>query len=293
MRGLTLADRRLRVAELLADGADNLRAPAFRRALARRNLRSAEAVTGDAPVIVSLTTFGHRLADVHLVIESIGAGRVRPARLILWVDDEATAAEPPEELRRLVARGLEVRATRDLGPYKKFYPALAERTAGQYLATADDDVLYPRHWLERLLAAALAEPELVHCYRARVIQFEGEGLAPYDSWPKCYSAEASRVHFPTGVSGVIYPPRLLGALQDAGDAFLATAPRSDDVWLHYTAVTNGYRIRQLSAAPRHFPWIPGSQTVALFSTNQHQGGNDPQLRATHTAKSLALIREDS
>ncbi len=288
---LSLGARFWRLASTAESALGMLRAPGLVRRFARRNRSSTSPVTGTEPVVVSLTTYGARLAKVHLTIESIAAGQVRPRRLILWVDDESTATDPPEELRRLRDRGLEVRATRDLGPYKKFYPTLALREPGESLVTADDDVLYPDWWLKRLVAAHRTAPDAVHCYRAREFTFEGAAMTSYSTWPLCYSTRPGLHHFPTGVSGVLYPPHVLDALTAAGEAFLKTAPRSDDVWLHFTSVSSGASIHQLSRLPRHFPEIPGSQKVSLFATNLRQGGNDPQLQATYTPEVLELIRQ--
>ena len=47
----------------------------------------------------------------------------------------------------------------------------------------------------------------------------------------CTTTEASESVFATGVSGVAYPPELLGALRDRGDVFAQVCPRADDYWL--------------------------------------------------------------
>ena len=41
----------------------------------------------DEPLVVSLTTFGQRIFDVHLVVESIMQQTVLPNRIILWLDE--------------------------------------------------------------------------------------------------------------------------------------------------------------------------------------------------------------
>lgn len=290
--GLSLTTRLLRLSSKADSAMGMLRAPLIMRRLERRNRSSTAPVTGTAPAVVSLTTYGGRLQRVHLVVESIAAGRVRPQRLLLWLDEDTDPGTLPVQLERLRDRGLEIRFTRDLGPYKKFYPALGELAPDQFLVTADDDVLYPQHWLARLIAAATATPSQVHCFRSREARFDNDGFAAYGTWPLNYSTTPSFRHFPTGVSGVIYPPRMTSALRERGDAFLATAPRADDIWLHHTAVRTGLRVHQLSRLPRHFPELPGSQSVSLFSSNLRQGGNDPQLAATYTAEDIALIRAE-
>ncbi len=138
------------------------------RMLRRRIAAGKRPLTGDAPVVVSLTSYGKRVQDVSLAIESIGAGRVRPRRLILWLDDERILAALPESLTKQMARGLEVRSTQNYGPHKKYFPYVRSVESHELpLATADDDILYPRYWLAGLMTAYVERPEVVSPATAR------------------------------------------------------------------------------------------------------------------------------
>jgi hypothetical protein len=68
----------------------------------------------------------------------------------------------------------------------------------------------------------------------------------------CTTTEASETVFATGVSGVAYPPELLGALRDRGEAFAQVCPRADDYWLHYAAVSMGIPVRQVRDVAAYF-----------------------------------------
>lgn len=258
-----------------------------------RNLTSRQPVTGsrDAPV-VSLTSFGSRTARAFLGIESIARGHVRPSRIILWLDEQAQLDRPPRTLRRLQRRGLEIRSTQNWGPHKKYFPYVLSMPAHvEHLVTADDDTIYPRDWLARLAAARQETPDHVIGYRARRFSFMPDGsIAPYSSWPLVTDAAASPCHLPTGVSGVMYPPAMLEALREAGEAFQSCAPRTDDIWLHATALRSGTPVRQLEARPGLFPLIPGSQRDSLVTTNVHGSGNDDALRATYSTAELDRLR---
>lgn len=294
---MSLGARALRLAALAEGQLGRVVAPVLMSPLGRRSRRTAQPVTGDGAVIVSLTSYGTRLQRVHYAIEAIAAGTVRPARLILWIDEGTVIENLPPALLRLRDRGLEIRPTPDIGPYKKIIPALAEslRPDGGRMpvVTADDDVLYPRNWLQRLLARAATEPGLVHCYRAREVVVDGDALAPYANWPVCVSDAPGFDRIATGVSGVYYPPALLDALAAAGDGFTAKAPRADDLWAHHTAVVAGLRVRQLSRMPRHFPEIPGTRQNSLYSSNLRRGANDPQIAAIYSAEAIARVRADA
>ena len=223
------------------------------------NALSRRTVLGDADVIVSLTTFGGRVDTVAYTVEAIGAGTARPRRIVLWLDDPEAYAQRPASLRRLEARGLEVQLTENLGPHTKYFPVLDSAVAASLpVVTADDDILYPRSWLSRLLAAASAHPMAINCYRASVIALSGDRIASYDDWPRCTDTEVSLARFGTGVSGVHYPLAMLEELRRRGTAFVDLCLKADDIWLHWVALRAGIPVRQidarpaaLSAAPRH------------------------------------------
>lgn len=213
-----------------------------------RNRASAQPVVGNADANVSLTSYGKRIATVWKTIETIGMGTARPRRLILWLDDAASIADPPASLERLKVRGLEIRHCHDYGPHKKYFPYVKEILPDEptrTLVTADDDAYYPPDWLAELLAAHRSDQ--VTAFRARV---RSDGV--YRSWPMCTTTEASERVFATGVSGVAYPPRLLHVLGARGDAFTTVCPRADDYWLHYAAVATGVPIRQVRSVPANW-----------------------------------------
>jgi hypothetical protein len=261
------------------------------REFRRANERSESPVTSPGGPVVSLTSYGKRIDTVYLVIESIARGSVLPAELILWLDDERRYRSLPASLERLKLRGLTVTLCGDYGPHKKYYPYVASQKEFVLpLVTADDDVLYPRDWLRRLMNAFEQDSEVVNGYRARVITFQGQSLAPYAQWGLCSSTKPSWRHLLNGVSGVIYPPRFLAALKRAGSGFEKCCPKADDVWLHANALRAGFKIQQLGREAIHFPMIPGSQQNALYFDNA-AAGNDVQIANTYTQKDFRRIAE--
>lgn len=241
---------------------------------------------------MSLTTYGDRTALVHLAIESIARGSVRPARIVLWLDERSAFDDPPRPLRRLQRRGLEIRLSENFGPHTKYFPFVAssDRFDGP-LVTADDDTIYPRSWLEGLVRAHSETPDSVISYRARTILFRPDGsLAPYSEWDLSTGEGATPLHFLTAVSGALHPPRLLRALKERGRDFLETCPQADDVWIHHTAVRLGMGVRLVDGVSRTFPLIDGSQESALWYSNLTDGGNDTQLAQTFSAADIATLR---
>lgn len=258
---------------------------------ARNRVSRRQVAGGDGPA-VSLTSFGDRIARVHLTVESIGRGAVIPGRIVLWLGD-GESRELPAALRRLQRRGLEVRFTEDLGPHTKYHPYCVEAADdGRTLVTADDDVLYPRWWLERLMAAVAQAPEDVWCYRSRQMVLTPDGrLAPYSEWQPNRSTEPSTTLFATGVSGVAYPPRAQRALRDAGTAFAGVCPRADDIWLHVTELRHGIPVHQVESEPLLFPTQLWTQRQRLSDENTVHGGNDAAIAATYSSEDLAVLAQ--
>ena len=230
------------------------------------NLFSNRPIVGDCDVDVSVTTYGDRTRRVWRTIETIGRGTTAPRKLILWHEDADVVRNPPRPLRRLVRRGLTLKHCVDYGPHKKYFPYLLEESLERPLVTADDDVLYPRDWLAGLLRAN--RPDEVTAYRARAMS---EG--PYESWALCSNTAASENLLATGVSGVLYPPKVLAALRERGDAFMQVCRYADDFWLHYAAVAVGVPTRQVAeSAANWWPIRPNQQ--GLEQRNITGGGND-------------------
>ena len=285
MQGYTLS----RIARKIRRRSREIVSPLTLAHLSILNRIKRRSILGDGPVLVSMTSHGERIEAVFATIEAIGRGRMRPARLILWLDDQARFENLPASLRRLQARGLEVKLTQNLGPHTKYFPSLAEVTTGRRLVTADDDILYPRDWLKCLVVAARKYPDFVNCHRAKIVRVQGGNLLPYNVWLDCWGHGGDAAVFATGVSGVIYPASMVEALKQRGRAFQACAPRADDVWLHAVAVDEGIPVRQVGVAAVHYAATPSTQHLGLMHMNVHQSENDTQISATYTPQMISAI----
>jgi len=265
--------------------------------LAMRSRTENSRVTGEPNnPVVSLTTYGARLRTVHHTIESIAQGSVRPSRLILWVNEPRILEDPGAHLRRLRNRGLEIRLAADYGPHTKYFPyaASAEPHSNHPLVTADDDIIYAPYWLRGLRDNYDRRQELIHCWRARTITLNDSGIMPYAEWLPCSTTTATNLAFSTGVSGVIYPPRMLIAIREYGTEFMDRSQNADDVWLNWIALRSGIRVRQVRPRPKHFASLRSTQRVRLSKSNVDRGRNDRYVANVYTSsdiESLLAARE--
>lgn len=248
----------------------------------------------DSDVVVSATTHGIRINRVHVAIESVVRGSVRPARYILWLDDPALMANLPGSLKRLRRRGLEIiLVPAGYRVHTKYYPYVESiDNHVERLVTSEDDIVFPVHWLRDLLACSDRYPDEVVSFRAHRIALAGTQIAPYDDWVPCTSTEPSYRNFGTNVSGQVYPPSFLNFIKTHGTEFREAAPTADDVWLNRLAIASGRRTVQVLPDPHLFPWVPGTQASGLFWTNVLGGQNDLQIARTYTADDIARIKSD-
>ncbi|MDR7328453.1 glycosyltransferase [Corynebacterium guangdongense] len=244
-----------------------------------------------AGVVISMTTHGARLAHVHYALESLARGNM-VAPMVLWLDKKDFDAPWPAPLRRLVDRGLRVRCSDgDYGPHTKYWGTFND-VAGTAtrVVTADDDIIYPEWFLERLVLANDISPDRIVAHRAHRVKLNDEGVAPYRRWKPVTGTRPTARNFATGVSGVLYPASFISYVVGQGTRFMGVSPRADDVWLHLCALRSGHEVRQVSGQSRNFAVIPATQMTALSFHNTMFGGNDAQIAQAYTDDDVAVLK---
>lgn len=260
------------------------------------SMRSRRPIVGDAAVVVCLTSYGERIQNVHYTIQSIAEGVCRPKRIILWISHSDAHLLTPQ-ISSLQGRGLEVRPTEDYGPHKKYYPyclaAVEAPDAALPLVTADDDVLYPAHWLSDLISAAATESyPVIVAHRAHRIKVENGAIGPYTSWGiGSGTANPSYANIATGVCGVLYPRDfILQITRIWNTEFMEFAQFADDLWLHSRSVLLGIPTKQVnhqeSKIMEHHPDIGTS----LSLHNVIGGNNDTVAREIYTPELVAKVQ---
>lgn len=230
-----------------------------------------------APLILSLTSYPARFGTLLPTLRALTRQSVRPDRVILWLDP-GDAAALPAEARAL--DGLEVRTCPQWRSYKKLVPTLLE-APDAFIVTADDDVYYPADWLDGLVRAA-AGGARVACHRAHRVVMAGDRPTGYEDWDHNIGApEAGPLVLPTGVSGVLYAPKVFHPDVTRVELFQRLAPGADDLWFYWMHRLKGSRPMKIGGRARILEWN-GSQSVSLRSANRPaagQGGNDRAIAA--------------
>lgn len=189
-------------------------------------------------IIVSLTSYSKRIENVHLTIASLLKQSVQADMIILWLSSEECISE---KLAFLEANydNFEIRFCADMKSYKKLIPTLCEFET-ELIITADDDIIYPYFFVEKLLVAHINDPSHLHCYRAHKIKLNRNGSTkPYSKWDyETNDSLASHLILPTSGAGVIFKRNMLH--EDATNYELASrlSPTADDLWLKVMAFAN-------------------------------------------------------
>lgn len=223
------------------------------------------------PLIVSLTSYPARIKFVSKTVNSLLNQSLLPTKIILWLADSQFPRkldDLPLDLKVLEGEHFEIRWCNDLKSYKKLLPALKE-FPDCTLVTADDDILYPRKWLERLYLPYLLNQhkKIIWCHRAHVITTENQKISPYKKWHQCCidTDDSVRVFCTTG-GGVIYPPKCFNE-EVFSPNYKKICSTNDDVWFFAMLVLNGYKIKVVPRPVSRISVIDGTQEETLWLTN--------------------------
>jgi len=239
--------------------------------------------------IVSLTSYGKRLKDTApYAIISLFNQSVRPDRIILWVGRN-DREKIPSVMAKLQEKGLDILFCEDVRSYTKLIPSL-ENFPNDYIITADDDIYYPQNWFEQLITEHKKNPKKIICHRAHGIKVdENHNLLPYNEWDYCAQVIQAERIFPTGVGGILYPPKCFHKDITNKELFMKLAPHADDVWFWAMAVINREYFGDESpyvviegGYSRDLDFVAPELEISndtLNSSNVRNGGNDKQLKA--------------
>ncbi len=240
----------------------------------------------DCEVIVSLTTFGKRIYDVHLAIESIMQGTLKPNKIVLWLSEPEFGGKPlPKTLEMQQKRGLEIRFCEDLRSYTKLLPAL-QSFPNACIITIDDDLMYEYDIVERLVNAHEDNKNAVCACRIHRVKL-GENNKPksYMEWE--LGVEKGEIGspflFPTGVGGILYPPHCFSPEVFNKEVYLSICPYADDVWFYAMELLNDIKVVHVyTGYPEgYYMLLPSSSINALSkeNTNVVNCRNDVQIKA--------------
>ena len=250
----------------------------------------------DEDIIVSLTSYGKRIYDVYLAIESIMQGSIKPNRILLWLSKEDFFNKTlPQTLQKQIERGLEIRFCKDIKSYKKLIYTLKENP-NACIITIDDDVIYNFDLVENLVTAHKTTPNCIWANRIHEMTYnENHSLKSYLQWNFTLNHDCinKKNNFVTGVGGVLYPPNSLHTEVFNDKVFLSICPTADDVWFNAMARLKGTEIRKSfthSNKGEDYLLNDQLQTDGLGAINNAPSDcrNDAQIQAVYSKYKIQL-----
>ena len=249
----------------------------------------------DVQLVVNLTTFDKRINRTYLAIASLLNQSLKPDRVILWLSDEYNIIQSgksiPENLKKLIKRGLTIRYIRDVGSYSKYIYALKFYPNFIHV-TADDDLFYNRNWLKDLYNSFKEDSSIIYCHVARAIKKSVDGkLAPYNEWKAHYDhfKGPSFNIFPYTGHGCLIPPNAILLEIFNEKMFQLLAPKHDDAWLQGMAVLSGIRLKRVRNNSRLLHSVRGTQDEQLWHYNMEHGNQ--QVKAIYDHYNLYKFLE--
>lgn len=234
-------------------------------------------------IVVSLTTYGKRIYDVHLAIESIMEQTMKANRIILWLDYSFQNKQLPKALQKQQKRGLEIKFCEDIRSYKKLIPTL-QLCPNDAIITIDDDLIYEFDLLENLIVPYISDPSYIYCHRFHKMCMNSNGeLLPYNQWIQCCdNQEADALNFPTTGGGTLFPPNSLDEEVFNSKVFMDICKYADDVWFKAMSLKKGTLPKKAYSRNKYgddFIAIPNVQDMGLFNINVlGEGLNDKQIK---------------
>lgn len=243
-----------------------------------------ETLCTDKPIVVSLTTYGKKIHEVYLVIESIFQQTLKPNKIVLWLSEKDFSIETlPVVLKRQMERGLEIRLCKDVRSYTKVVYAFKE-FAGCHIISIDDDIVYPFDMIEQFVTAYRKNNRSVLFNKGHEMLLDKtkKCMLPYIEW--CRAGEAkgkSLLYLPLGVYGIFYPDGIMSQEVTNEKVFMDICPMADDVWFKAMTLKEGIECASVDKGGSYmnnFISIELNREKALARTNVDLGANDWQIQ---------------
>lgn len=238
-------------------------------------------------IVVSLTSYGKRIHDVYLAIESIMQGSLKPNHIVLWLsEDEFKGKALPITIQNQMHRGLEVRYCKDIRSYKKIIYALKEYPDA-CIITVDDDLVYNFDLVENLVHAYNSNQKCIWANRIHEMRFDNNGkIKSYLQWSMCSknNARNKENNFFTSGGGALFPPYSLHNEVFNEEVFLNICPTADDIWLNAMARLKGTEInKSFTHSPTGEDFLVNmavqSERLDTINNNPKDCKNDIQFKA--------------
>lgn len=228
-------------------------------------------------VTLSLTTYPKRINQAYVAIKSLMLQSEKADKIVLWLSKEQFESYPlPKKFNRLIKRGLKVRYVDDLMSHKKYYYALQEQKMNELVITYDDDIIYEKNSVKKLLLTHNIFPDCIVCNRGHKIEFDENGIKPYKEWKWRFNDGVDKPVMnivPSTGNGCLYPYGVVSKSTFDIELCKKTAWTADDIWMRFNSINNGVFVVRTQKDVATLINVYSSQKTALKQVNDGQNEN--------------------
>ena len=226
-------------------------------------------------LIISLTSFPERMDGLHLTVGSVLNQTIPADLVVIWLASSQFPngmGDVPSSLKSLLSNKCQICWCDDMRSYKKLIPSLVEYPEA-LIVTVDDDIIYERKLMEKLLRGHEKHPDCI--IASRVTKFHScSGILFNDDGGCSYWKQPSYLNKLVGCGACLYPPKSLDPKVLDYKTAKRLAPTSDDIWFWLMGVKAGtkvYRIKDGDWCPKYNPVNSGLKP--LSGVNDGEGGH--------------------
>ena len=240
--------------------------------IGKKDLKKKKEHTLNKELVISLTSYSKRFKTLPLVLNSLLNQTISPDKIELWIEENDKSLLP-NKIKNFTAVDIKI-CENGLFSYKKIIPSLEEND-DRFIATFDDDIIYPNNSLEALIIKSKEFPNYIIANRVHKIKLKDYLPDEYKNWHKNFTDD-NDFNFFTGAGGVLYPPKCF--YKDVLDKkkIMKLCPSNDDIWLNWMVKLNNNKIKY-SGINKEFTMIKIIKT-GLFKKNVKQNFNDVQIK---------------
>lgn len=229
-------------------------------------------------VVVSLTSYPKRFAQLHLVLTSLILQSQSNFKLVLTLSklEIEDISKLPRKIIFFKKYGLEIIFEEGNNLSHKKYTSVIKKYPNQIIITVDDDIIYPKNVVKNLIKTSRINHNCIVANILKEIHCKNNQFEIYSNWPYLTKQiDSSKHYLPIGAGGVLYPS---GILEDATPQNFDLVKYTDDLWLKFYTHKKGIKVVKCLGQKNQF-YIPIRKYVkmnigGLNNKNVDSGNND-------------------
>jgi hypothetical protein len=226
-------------------------------------------------VFISLTSYPQRFDTIIPCLKSLLLQTVKPDKIQVWLDCAPELVT--NNMLALEKYGVEYHfITINLKPHNKYFFAM-QQYPDALIITVDDDIIYPKDLVKKLISCHKKYPTSVCANRVHKMTFtQGKTLKRYNDWEQDYVGlkTPSHILLATGVGGVLYPPHCLDERVFSIGLIKKYCLTADDIWLKAMEVLNNTKVVWTGLKGIINTRIEEAQKTGLLNENVTKNKND-------------------